>query len=634
MRLEVWGADSLVAQVFLEIWSCCDFLETLRSPHVTTWADNPPALTLARSRFAVGLTVLTLSLFVVPAFSADKTTVNTLVSPAVEISKDLPLAESERVYLADIEHRALTLAKKGFPAFKSALHDEDLAKVLHFFSPTFRGRILEFDSGTGPQSRVVNVRRASANMKGSSDVNATGEEFARFLLSKVSQFAPDLQFEMKLLDMAPVQRENFGGPWQGNCNLRLFGKHRDGGPAETFFKLEFDFLRITDVDEIAKDSGWIQSLRVTEGYEALAKQELFKEVGKERGIDRELFWDNWQKPVEQSTAVTGGVYLADIDGDGWDDILITDINGVFLFRHNEDGRFTEISERAGLPHKLRGVINAVFGDFDQDGLPDLILDNRIFRNTGGGKFEDITRRCNLRFGNLLYLSGYTVGDYDKDGLLDIYVSRSYGPSGRNGKNSWIDGPGGPGNQLWRNLGDWKFEDVSDKANARAGRRSSFTSAWLDANNDGFPDIYVINEFGGGVLLVNTGKGTFTEQPLIKNDVGDFGSMGLAVADINNDGNIDIYTANMYSKSGRRIVGNLASNAYSSEVITKMKRFFPGSEMYRNRGGLNFEAAGDSLHVRAVGWAYGPTFFDLDNDGFLDIYATSGFTSVNKDEPDG
>src|SRR6185503_13866787 len=170
------------------------------------------------------------------------------------------------------------------------------------------------------------------------------------------------------------------------------------------------------------------------------------------------------------------------------------------------------------------------------------------------------------------------------------------------KNSWIDGPGGPGNQLWRNLGHWKFEEVSEKANAQAGRRSCFSAAWLDANNDTWPDIYVINEFGGGILLLNNTNGTFKEMPLL-DDVGDFGSMGMAVGDYNNDGNIDVYTANMYSKAGRRIFENLSPGTFPPDTWAKIKRFVTGSELYKNVGNLKFERVGNKARVHAVGWAY-------------------------------
>jgi len=581
-----------------------------------------------------GLT-LVLAFSALPKAFCAESAVKPRSAASKSVAEELPLAEPERVYLADIEHRALTLSKRGFPAFKTALRENDLAKVVQFFPASFQGRTLDLAKGASPASTALTVRRAAAKEQSSVDARQVSrEQFASYLFGFIKRFDRDLQLEMKLLELAPVRREDLSGAWRGNANLRFYGRYPGGKPAEIFLKLGIDFARIADVDAIASDSGWIQSMRVIEGYEASADRDLFAEVGKERGIDADLLWDNWRNPVEKATIVGGGVYLADVDNDGWDDVLITDINGVFLFKRMQDGHFVEMAEKSGLPHKLHSVVNAIFGDFDQDGWPDLILDNRVFRNRGGGRFDEITRQCNLRFGSLAYLVGYTVGDFDKDGLIDIYVARSYGPKGRYGKNSWIDGPGGPGNQLWRNLGNWKFEDVSDRANARAGRRSCFTASWLDANNDSFPDLYVINEFGGGILLVNTGKGSFTEQPLIKGDLGDFGSMGLAAADINNDGYIDIYTANMYSKSGQRIVGNLAPDAYAPDVMAKMKQFFPGSELYRNLGGSRFERAGEALRVRAVGWAYGPTFFDADNDGFLDIYVTSGFASINKEEPDG
>ena len=111
-------------------------------------------------------------------------------------------------------------------------------------------------------------------------------------------------------------------------------------------------------------------------------------------------------------------------------------------------------------------------------------------------------------------------------------------------------------------------------------------------------------------------------------------MGMAVADYDNDGNIDVYTANMSSKSGRRVMENLPAGSYPPDTLAKMKRFVTGSEMYRNLGGLKFARAGSALRVRAVGWAYGAAFVDLDNDGWLDLYGTCGFMSVNKEEPDG
>jgi len=547
-------------------------------------------------------------------------------------SNKLPLAENDRVYLANIEQRGLRLSMRAFPALSAAINNGDTAKISRLFASSFAGQTLDLAQGYGPETEGLKIRRVVASGEPKSKViSANAEQFTRYLLDLRRRFGTNLIVDMALKSFSPFKREEIDGPWRGGCALRLAGRRTDGAPSELMLSLDLELARVPESDAITTEAGWVQSLRVTDAQEVIAKGELLAEVAKERGIDRSLFHDNWTVPLANRVVVTGGVYAGDVDDDGWEDILITDKKGVFLFRNEGGGRFVDTTERAGLPRQLGSVANALFADFDGDGLIDLLLDRRAFRNVGQFHFQEVTNVTPLPFGSAL---GLSAGDYDKDGRVDIYVARSYGEKGgRSGKNSWIDGPGGPGNQLWHNLGNWQFEEVSQKANAQAGRRSCFTAAWLDANNDGWPDIYAINEFGGGILLLNQGNGTFKEQPLI-DDAGDFGSMGMAVADYDNDGNIDIYTANMSSKSGRRVMENLPAGSYPPDVLSKMKRFVTGSEMYRNLGGLKFARVGSNLRVRAVGWAYGAAFVDLDNDGWLDLYGTCGFMSVNKEEPDG
>lgn len=541
------------------------------------------------------------------------------------------MPEKERVYIAQIEHQGLTLTRKGFPAMAAAIRAADYPKLIGFFSPAFGGQTLDPDQGKGPQNEALTVHRAvSSSASNSVRKNVDAASFAKYLLDLRARFAPEVKVELALMSLTPVDRDKVDGAWQGSCAFRIAGPRVRGDNGELMAKIEFDMAAIPDVDTIATNAGWVSSLRVAEMQDSTASHPLMAEVAKERGIDRSLFQDNWSMLPGRRAIVTGGVYLADIDNDGRDDILVTDMKGLFLFHGLEGGRFEEITTQSGLPQNLRGAMNAAFGDFDNDGLVDLILHNRIYRNLGGGRFQEVAQLPDKLEG----MSGFTLADYDKDGRLDIYVTRhNSSETERARRNSWIDGPGGPGNQLWRNLGNWKFEEVSQAADATAGHRSCFTAAWLDANNDGWPDIYAINEFGGGVLMLNQGNGTFKEQALL-DDAGDFGSMGMAVGDFDNDGNIDIYTANMYSKAGRRIMENLPPGSYPPEIFAKIKRFVVGSEMYRNQGGLKFERSGKALRVHSVGWAYGAAFVDLDNDGFLDLYATAGFMSVSKEEPDG
>jgi len=93
-------------------------------------------------------------------------------------------------------------------------------------------------------------------------------------------------------------------------------------------------------------------------------------------------------------------------------------------------------------------------------------------------------------------------------------------------------------------------------------------------------------------------------------------------------------ASMYSKSGNRVIGNLKDDSYDDEVMLKLKRMVAGSQLYRNLGDLKFDPVGKKLDLAGIGWAYAPALTDLDNDGFLDLYATSGFMSRSRDKPDG
>src|SRR5262249_27493613 len=152
-------------------------------------------------------------------------------------------------------------------------------------------------------------------------------------------------------------------------------------------------------------------------------------------------------------------------------------------------------------------------------------------------------------------------------------------SGPTKAGGWLDGKAGgkTANQLWRNLGHWKFEDVTGASSTDGGNRSSFTAVWLDANNDGWPDLVVPNEVGNGALLINQKDGTFREH-LLGEGPTDFGTMGAVAGDFDNDGSIDLYLANMYSKAGKRVISNLKPGTYSDETMAKLHRLVAGSQL--------------------------------------------------------
>ena len=502
------------------------------------------------------------------------------------------------------------------------------------FQMIFKVRPADFTQGHTPPNPNLTIQKVARDQSEVDRRTLGASDFADALLAYRRPFQGEPKVKLRLMSLLPVDRNQLDSAWYGNLQLRMLGQTPTSSIREIVFVVDFVFNQIADPDLIVLTKGWIDSLRIKEGQIASTPQPLMEEVAESMGIDPSLFLDNWNIPVEERGIGNGGVYLADVNRDGIDDVLINDFNGLFLFHGLPEGGFKEVTQDYSLPRGYRGAANVAFADFDNDGWVDLVVDSVILRNQEGKSFVNVSNQTTLRLDDrkAAVVSGYAVGDYDKDGFVDLYVSRSHGP-GRSKKDSWIDGPGGPGNQLWRNLGNWRFENVSSSANAKAGRRSAFTSAFLDANNDSWPDIYVINEFGGGILLVNQKNGRFEERPLIA-DAGDFGSMGMTVGDMDNDGNIDVYTANMYSKAGRRIMENLPEGTYPKEIFDKIKRFVTGSELYQNRGDLEFERVAKGHGINDVGWAYGPLLVDLDNNGFLDIYANAGFFSVDSEDPDG
>jgi hypothetical protein len=538
--------------------------------------------------------------------------------------ENLSLPEPQREYLWDIEHHGNLLVKHGFGRLAKALKDADAAALTRLLSDDFTSR--EARQPRQVRSVLEDVEVERRENDGPQPRSLHRDEFVARLLSfrKLFRDKPP-EVKLALMTLHPQQRGRLDGLWEGTAQLRLWGESVRGAPAEVMVLIRYQVPQPTDKN--LTRPGWLRSAEIQQVQTAQSRHYLFADVTRQRGLDSSKLHDNWK--TDDLVTVPGGVYVCDFDRDGILDVLVTDSSGPSLYRGRPKGMFENVTAHFGLPRSLDKNTVAAWVDIDGDGWEDLILAGRIYRNEKGERFADYTDRCNLRLPD--DLGGVVVADYDRDGKLDLYVTRA----GRPGTRSWLDGKSNEarGNFLFRNRGDWRFQDVTKASGVQGGRRSTFTAAWLDANNDGWPDLHVPNEFGDGVLLLNKGDGTFAEQALADRPA-DFGTMGLAVGDVNNDGNIDIYCANMYSKAGTRIIGNLAADAYPPHILKKMRRFVAGSQLHLNRGGLKFEQVGRQMQVAAVGWSYGACLADLDNDGWLDIYATAGFVSRNRDEPDG
>jgi hypothetical protein len=543
------------------------------------------------------------------------------------------LPEADRQFLWDVEHHGNLLTAHGFKRLAEALRGADAHALTDLFAPDFTGELPAEPRTTTVRGECIDVTRQEDT--GQSPTRVGREPFVARLLEYRHAFSakpPSVQLTLKTL--LPKIDRDLDGPWEGLAYLRLHGESPHGQPCEVAAVLRYEVARPTR--EALSRPGWFRAAGIRQSQVARATRYLMADVAKQRGLDPSLYHDNWlEDPASPNATMiaTGGVFVCDFDRDGILDVLITDVNRYALYRGLPDGRFVDVTAQMGLP-QLPSNANALSGvacwiDIDGDGWDDLILADRIYRNDHGRQFLDYTARSNLRLPRDTF--SLVVADYDRDGQLDLYATRA----GTGTARSWLDGQSGPdaGNHLYRNKGDWQFEDVTRQSHTQAGRRSSFTAVWLDANNDGWPDLHVINEFGDGVLLENRGDGTFREHALGPPPV-DFGTMGVAAGDIDNDGNIDLYCADMYSKAGSRIIGNVRPGTYPDAIMTRLRRFIAGSQLHLNKGGFRFEQAGERMQVNAVGWAYGPVLADLDNDGWLDLYATSGQISRDRDKPDG
>jgi hypothetical protein len=535
--------------------------------------------------------------------------------------RDLTLSQEQREYLWQVEHHGLILGRLGFSRIARALRNADPQAFLALCAEGFEGEVLG-------QPREVRFEQDATRILRQQDaerpaIRLNREGLAKVLLDDRRRFTKPPTVKLALMGLAPIDRKNLDGVWGGTCQLRMWGEMGPGRPGEVVLYLSYRLSRPTE--EVLGSDAWLRACAITQRQVGEAPRFLMREAAAERGIAVKQFHDNWTNAGD-TQIVSGGVNLCDFNRDGCLDLLITDVEANVLYQGRPDGMLTDVTAQVRLPQIPR-LISATFADLDGDGWEDLILGSMLLRNHEGRYFAPAPASTL----SVRPEASVIVADYDRDGRLDLYVTTL----GLTKAATWIRGEGGGQvrNRLWRNRGNWQFSEVTESSGASGGNRSTFTAVWLDADEDDWPDLYVINEFGSGVLLVNRHDGTFREQP-VGADPGDFGSMGVTAGDIDNDGHIDIYVANMYSKAGNRVMGNVWPGSYPEPILDRLRSFTRGSQLHHNLGGLKFEPIGRQLQVADVGWAYGPAMADLNNDGWLDLYATCGFISRSHDDPDG
>lgn len=390
----------------------------------------------------------------------------------------------------------------------------------------------------------------------------------------------------------------------------------------------------------------LTSLRITDETVARSNSLIFVDIsaatlGANPSYAAQILRDTdyWRTVLDGACGIDvyghNGVSAADIDNDGFDDLYVCQPAGLpnRLYRNRGDGTFEDITESSGLGI-LENTACAMFADFNNQGRQDVIVVRTngplLFLNEGGGKFRpkpDAFQFANPPQG---MFTSAAVADYDRDGWLDIYfcLYQYYQGTGQYRYPSpYHDANNGPPNFLMRNQRDGTFRDVTAETRLNQNNtRYSFACGWNDYNRDGWPDLYVVNDFGRKNLYRNHGDGTFTDVAgeAKAEDVG--AGMSVSWTDYNNDGADDLYVANMWTAPGVRISTQEQFKPDSSPEVRGMyQKHAMGNSLLQNRGGT-FEDVTQSLGVGMGRWAWSSDTFDFDHDGFPDLYIANGMIS--------
>ena len=391
----------------------------------------------------------------------------------------------------------------------------------------------------------------------------------------------------------------------------------------------------------------LQEWRVLEEARSRASAPVFLDItshafGGNRSYSSQLIpgTDSWRTILDGASGIDiyghNGVSVADIDGDGLDDLYICQPAGLpnRLFRNHGDGTFEDITDSSGLG-VLENTACALFADIDNDGRQDLIVVRTtgplLFLNQGGGKF--LLKPEAFQFANPPQgtFTGAAIADYDRDGWLDIYFclyAYYQGTDQYRYPMPYFDAENGPPNFMMRNNRDGTFRDVTKQSGLdQNNTRYSFCCSWGDYNGDFWPDLYVVNDFGRKNLYRNNGDGTFTDvaREAGVEDVG--AGMSGAWLDFDNDGREDLYVANMWTAAGIRVSEQeIFQKDADPEARALYRKHAMGNCLFQNSGDGRFKDISMRSGTAMGRWAWSSDTWDFNHDGFPDIYIANGMVS--------
>ena len=324
-----------------------------------------------------------------------------------------------------------------------------------------------------------------------------------------------------------------------------------------------------------------------------------------------------------SGAIGTGVAIGDFDGDGLPDIFVVSKTGRnHLYRNLGGMRFEDVTERAGVggpvgPWKQ----GAAFVDVNNDGLLDIYVcrfgaPNLLYINQGDGTFKEEAAKRGLALTDASGMAAFS--DYDRDGWLDVLVQTNLLDAAQH--------PEGQRNHLFHNNRDGTFTEVTE-ASGISGRAQGHSATWWDYDEDGWPDLYISNDFQEpDKLYHNNHDGTFTDViSAVVPHMPHF-SMGADLADLNNDGHLDMLVADMPGSTryaDHRGMAKLRSALPSDDLYPRAAPQYMQNALYLGTGTGRVLEAAHLAGLQATDWTFSVLMEDLDLDGRVDAYFTNG-----------